>query len=291
MTEISKIKKNQNYTLTIVGTPIGNSMDLSPRGIEAFEKADIILCEDTRVTKKLSKIRNFRVQKLISFNEYNEVKKIDLILEQINCGKKVVLCSDAGMPLISDPGYKLVTSCVENGIIVDVVPGPSSIITALVSSGLSSANFYFAGFPPRKKNDRLLKIKKLLNLETTIIWFESPKRVVVFLEELIQVFGNKKAVVARELTKIYQEVLRDDLCSLLVELKLRKQIKGEFIILLENFKPSHEEKIDDDTKKEIKKLLEFETLKSVVKKISNERDYPRNIIYDQALKIKGGEIE
>ena len=249
MTEISKIKKNQNYTLTIVGTPIGNCMDLSPRGIEAFEKADIILCEDTRVTKKLSKIRNFRVQKLISFNEYNEVKKIDLILEQINCGKKVVLCSDAGMPLISDPGYKLVTACVDNGIIVDVVPGPSSIITALVSSGLSSANFYFAGFPPRKKNDRLLKIRKLINLETTIIWFESPRRVVVFLEELIQVFGNKKAVVARELTKIYQEVLRDDLCSLLVELKLRKQIKGEFIILLENFKPSHEKKIDDDTKK------------------------------------------
>lgn len=291
MTEISKIKKNQNYTLTIVGTPIGNSMDLSPRGIEAFEKADIILCEDTRVTKKLSKIRNFRVQKLISFNEYNEVKKINLVLEQINCGKKVVLCSDAGMPLISDPGHKLVTTCVDNGIIVDVVPGPSSIITALVSSGLSSANFYFAGFPPRKKNERLLKIKKLLNLETTIIWFESPRRVVVFLEELIQIFGNKKAVVARELTKIYQEVLRDNLCSLVVELKLRKQIKGEFIILLENFKPSCEKNIDENTKKKIKKLLEFETLKSVVKKISNETDYPRNTIYNQALKIKGGEIE
>ncbi len=291
MTEISKIKKNQYYTLTIVGTPIGNSMDLSPRGIEAFEKADIILCEDTRVTKKLSKIRNFRVQKLISFNEYNEVKKINLVLEQINCGKKVVLCSDAGMPLISDPGHKLVTTCVDNGIVVDVIPGPSSIITALVSSGLSSANFYFAGFPPRKKNDRLLKIKKLLNLETTIIWFESPRRVVVFLEELIQIFGNRKAVVARELTKIYQEVLRDNLCSLVVELKLRKQIKGEFIILLENFRPSCEKKIDENTKKEIKKLLEFETLKSVVKKISKETDYPKNTIYNQALKIKGGEIE
>ena len=287
MTEISKIKKNKNYTLTIVGTPIGNSMDLSPRGIEAFEKADIILCEDTRVTKKLSKIRNFRVQKLISFNEYNEVKKIDLILDKINCGKQVVLSSDAGMPLISDPGYKLVTACVDNGIIVDVVPGPSSIITALVSSGLSSANFYFAGFPPRKKNDRLLKIKKLLNLETTIIWFESPRRVVVFLEELIQIFGNRKAVVARELTKVYQEVLRDNLCSLVVELKLKEQIKGEFIILLENFKPSHEKKIDDVTKKEIKKLLEFETLKSVVKKISNATNYSKNIIYNEALKIKG----
>ena len=287
MSEISKTKENKNYTLTIVGTPIGNSMDLSPRGIEAFEKADIILCEDTRVTKKLSKIRNFRVQKLISFNEYNEVKKIDLILDKINCGKQVVLSSDAGMPLISDPGYKLVTACVDNGIIVDVVPGPSSIITALVSSGLSSANFYFAGFPPRKKNDRLLKIKKLLNLETTIIWFESPRRVVVFLEELIQVFGNRKAVVARELTKVYQEVLRDNLCSLVVELKLKEQIKGEFIILLENFKPSHEKKIDDVTKKEIKKLLEFETLKSVVTKISSETDYPKNIIYNEALKIKG----
>ena len=287
MTEISKTKENKNYTLTIVGTPIGNSMDLSPRGIEAFEKADIILCEDTRVTKKLSKIRNFRVQKLISFNEYNEVKKIDLILDKINCGKQVVLSSDAGMPLISDPGYKLVTACVDNGIIVDVVPGPSSIITALVSSGLSSANFYFAGFPPRKKNDRLLKIKKLLNLETTIIWFESPRRVVVFLEELIQIFGNRKAVVARELTKVYQEVLRDNLCSLVVELKLRKQIKGEFIILLENFKPSREKKLDDVTKKEIKKLLEFETLKSVVTKISSETDYPKNIIYNEALKIKG----
>ena len=287
MTEISKIKSNQNYTLTIVGTPIGNSMDLSPRGIEAFEKADIILCEDTRVTRKLSKIRNFRIQKLISFNEYNEGKKINLILDKIYCGKKVVLSSDAGMPLISDPGYKLVMACVDNGIIVDVVPGPSSIITALVSSGLSSANFYFAGFPPRKKNDRLLKIKKLLNLETTIIWFESPRRVVVFLEELIQIFGNRKAVVARELTKVYQEVLRNNLCSLVVELKLRKQIKGEFIILLENFKPSHEKKIDDVTKKEIKKLLEFETLKSVVKKISNETDYPKNTIYNEALKIKG----
>ena len=287
MSEISKTKENKNYTLTIVGTPIGNSMDLSPRGIEAFEKADIILCEDTRVTKKLSKIRNFRVQKLISFNEYNEVKKIDLILDKINCGKQVVLSSDAGMPLISDPGYKLVTACVDNGIIVDVVPGPSSIITALVSSGLSSANFYFAGFPPRKKNDRLLKIKKLLNLETTIIWFESPRRVVVFLEELIQIFGNRKAVVARELTKVYQEVLRDNLCSLVVELKLRKQIKGEFIILLENFKPSREKKLDDVTKKEIKKLLEFETLKSVVKKISNATNYSKNIIYNEALKIKG----
>ena len=286
MSEISKIKNNENYTLIIVGTPIGNSMDLSPRGIEAFERADIILCEDTRVTKKLSKIRNFRIQKLISFNEYNESKKIDLILDKINCGKRVVLCSDAGMPLISDPGYKLIKACVDNGIIIDVVPGPSSVITALVSSGLSSANFYFAGFPPRKKNDRLLKIKKLIDIETTIIWFESPKRVVVFLEELIQIFGNRKAVVARELTKVYQEILRDDLCSLVDELKLRKQLKGEFVILLNGFRPSREKKINDEIKEEIKKLLKFETLKSVVKKISSETDYSKNTIYNEALKIK-----
>ena len=151
MSRITKIKNNSCHTLKIIGTPIGNSMDLSPRGIEAFEQADFILCEDTRVTKKLSQLRNFKIQKLISFNEFNESRKINSVISKIISGKNVVLSSDAGMPLVSDPGFKLVNACIENNIIIDVVPGPSAIITALVSSGLSSANFYYAGFPSRKK--------------------------------------------------------------------------------------------------------------------------------------------
>ncbi len=286
MSRNTKIKNSSCHTLKIIGTPIGNTMDLSPRGIEAFEQADFILCEDTRVTKKLSQLRNFRVQKLISFNEFNESRKINSIISKINSGKNVVLSSDAGMPLISDPGFKLVNACIENNIIIDVIPGPSAIITALVSSGLSSANFYYAGFPSRKKSDRLLKIRKLINLETTIIWFISPKRVVVFLEELITVFGNRKAVVARELTKFFQEILRDDLNSLVSELKLREIVKGEFVILLEGFNPSQKAEINEDIKKKIKLLLKFETLRSVVEKISNETGLSKKAIYDEALKIK-----
>ena len=286
MSRITKIKNNSCHTLKIIGTPIGNSMDLSPRGIEAFEQADFILCEDTRVTKKLSQLRNFRIQKLISFNEFNESRKINSVIKKIISGKNVVLSSDAGMPLVSDPGFKLVNACIENNIIIDVVPGPSAIITALVSSGLSSANFYYAGFPSRKKNDRLLKIKKLLNLESTIIWFESPKRVVVFLEELLMIFGNRKAVVARELTKAFQEILRNDLNSLITNLKSRDNIKGEFVILLEGFTPLRKEVITQDIKKKIKTLLEFDTLKSVVNKIANETNIQKKIIYSEALKIK-----
>ena len=288
MSRITKIKNSSCHTLKIIGTPIGNSMDLSPRGIEAFEQADFILCEDTRVTKKLSQLRNFKIQKLISFNEFNESRKINSVISKIISGKNVVLSSDAGMPLVSDPGFKLVNACIENNIIIDVVPGPSAIITALVSSGLSSANFYYAGFPSKKKNDRLLKMKKLLNLESTIIWFESPKRVVVFLEELLMVFGNRKAVVARELTKAYQEILRNDLNSLIVNLKSRDSIKGEFVVLLEGFKPLRKKIITQDIRKKIKTLLEIETLKSVVNKISNETNYPKKIIYNEAIKIKDG---
>jgi len=288
MSKITKIKNETCHTLRIIGTPIGNSMDLSQRGIEAFEQADFILCEDTRITKKLSQLRNFKIQKLISFNEFNESRKINFIISKINSGKNVVLSSDAGMPLVSDPGFKLVNACIENNIIIDVVPGPSAIITALVSSGLSSANFYYAGFPSRKKNDRLLKIKKLLNLESTIIWFESPKRVVVFLEELLTIFGNRKAVVARELTKTFQEVLRDDLNSLIINLKSRDSIKGEFVILLEGFTQLREKVITQDIKEKIKILIEFETLKSVVNKIASETNIPKKIIYSEALKIKHG---
>ena len=129
-------------------------------------------------------------------------------------------------------------------------------------------------------------MKKLLNLESTIIWFESPKRVVVFLEELLTIFGNRKAVVARELTKAFQEILRNDLISLIKILKSRDNIKGEFVILLEGFKPLRKEVITPNIKKEIKTLLEFDTLKSVVNKIANETNIQKKIIYSEALKIK-----
>ena len=286
MNNDAKLKTEPSGVLIIVGTPIGNSMDLSDRGIEAFVNADLVLAEDTRVTKKLSRIRNFRIKKLVSFNDYNENKKLSLVIKKIKEGNNVVLSSDAGMPLISDPGYKLVNECLKNDIIIDVVPGPSSIITAIVTSGLTTNNFYFAGFPIKKKQARINSLSKLAEINTTIIWFESPKRILSFLSELIIVFGNRQAVVARELTKLYQEILRDDLVSLISLLEKKKRLKGEYVVLIEGNKNLNINKIDDSILNKIDILLKTESVRSVVNILIKETNLPKKLIYNEVLKIK-----
>ena len=282
----AKLKTKPIGMLIIVGTPIGNSMDLSPRGIEAFENADLILSEDTRVTKKLSKIRDFKIKKLISFNDFNESEKLSLVVKKIKDGNNVVLSSDAGMPLISDPGYKLVNECLKNDIIIDVVPGPSSIITAIVTSGLATNNFYFAGFPIKKKQARINSLSKLAKINTTIIWFESPKRILSFLNELVIIFGNRQAVVARELTKIYQEILRNDLVSLISQLEKKTRLKGEYVVLLEGSNDLKINKIDDYILNTINKLLKTKSVRSVVNILVKETNLPKNLIYNEVLKVK-----
>ena len=284
----AKLKTNPIGMLIIVGTPIGNSMDLSARGIEAFEKADLVLAEDTRVAKKLSKIRNFKIKKLVSFNNYSENKKISLVIKKIEKGNNVVLSSDAGMPLISDPGYKLVSECLKNDIMIDVVPGPSAIITAIVTSGLATNNFYFAGFPIKKKKARIESLSKLTEINATILWFESPKRVLSFLNELVIVFGNRQAVVARELTKLYQEILRNDLLSLISELEKRKHLKGEYVILIEGRNNFKNNKIDDNISNKIDILLKTKSVRSVVNILVKETKLPKNHIYNEVLKVKDG---
>ena len=288
MNNDAKLKKKPFGMLIIVGTPIGNSMDLSARGIEAFEKADLVLAEDTRVAKKLSKIRNFKIKKLVSFNNYNENKKVSLIIKKIESGYNVVLSSDAGMPLISDPGYKLVSECLKNDIMIDVVPGPSAIITAIVTSGLATNNFYFAGFPIKKKKARIESLSKLTEINATILWFESPKRVLSFLNELVIVFGNRQAVVARELTKLYQEILRNDLLSLISELEKRKYLKGEYVILIEERNNFKNNKINDNISNKIDTLLKTKSVRSVVNILVKETKLPKNHIYNEVLKIKDG---
>ena len=282
----AKLKTKQIGMLIIVGTPIGNSMDLSPRGIEAFENADLILSEDTRVTKKLSKIRDFKIKKLISFNDFNESEKLSLVVKKIKDGNNVVLSSDAGMPLISDPGYKLVNECLKNDIIIDVVPGPSSIITAIVTSGLATNNFYFAGFPIKKKQARINSLSKLAKINTTIIWFESPKRILSFLNELVIIFGNRQAVVARELTKLYQEILRNDLVSLISQLEKKTRLKGEYVILIEGNNDLKINKIDDNILNKINILLKTKSVRSVVNILVKETNLPKNLIYNAVLKVK-----
>ena len=286
MNNDAKLKTKPNGVLIIVGTPIGNSMDLSARGIESFEEADLVLAEDTRVTKKLSKIRNFKIKKLVSFNDFNESRKLSLVISKIKDGNNIVLSSDAGMPLISDPGYKLVNECLKNDIMIDVVPGPSSIITAIVTSGLATNNFYFAGFPIKKKQARINSLSKLVELNTTIIWFESPKRILSFLNELVSVFGNRQAVIARELTKLYQEILRNDLVSLISQLEKKTSLKGEYVILIEGNKDLNINKIDDNIINRINILLKNKSVRSVVNILIKETNMSKKLIYNEVLKIK-----
>ena len=282
----AKLKYNQYGVLRIVGTPIGNLMDLSPRGIETFQKTDFIVCEDTRVTKKLAKLRGFSIKTLISLNDFNETKKLTLIVDKIKQGNDVILTCDAGMPLISDPGYKLVSKCIENKIQIDVIPGPSAIISALVVSGLAPNNFFFAGFPPKKKKRRIDSLKKLLEIDATLIWFESPKRVLSFLTELLSTFGNRQTVIAKELTKLYQEILRNDLKSIICNLEKRKILKGEYVILLEGKKEIIVNEINIDVQKKIYDLIKTNTTRSVVNTIVEDTNLPKNIVYKEILKIK-----
>ena len=281
-----KLKENSNGSLTIIGTPIGNIMDLSPRAINKFKEADLVLCEDTRITKKLANLRNFKIKKLISFNNYNEKYKQKYVLDKIKEGKSIILTSDAGMPLISDPGFNLLKECIENNINVETVPGPSASVAALVVSGLSTNNFYFAGFPNKKKHSRINDLKQLININATLIWFESPKRLLVFLKDLKLVFGNRKAVIVKELTKLYEEVLRGDLFDLITEIEKRKRLKGEYVILLEKPVIPNIRLVNDDIKNQINTLLKTKSLRSVVETLVKKTNLPKNIIYSAALKIK-----
>ena len=281
-----KLKESPSGSLTIIGTPIGNIMDLSPRAINKFKEADLVLCEDTRITKKLANLRSFEIKKLVSFNNYNEKYKQKYVLDKIKEGNNVVLTSDAGMPLISDPGFSLLKECIENNVKIETVPGPSASISALVVSGLSTQNFYFAGFPNKKKLARINDLKQLININATLIWYESPKRLLGFLKDLKLVFGNRKAVIVKELTKLYEEVLRGNLFDLITEIEKRKQLKGEYVVLLEKPVISNIKFVNDDIKNQINTLLETKSLRSVVEILVNKTNLPKNIIYNAALEIK-----
>ena len=281
-----QLKETPSGSLTIIGTPIGNIMDLSPRAINKFKEADLVLCEDTRITKKLANLRNFEIKKLVSFNNYNEKYKQKYVLDKIKEGNNVVLTSDAGMPLISDPGFSLLKECIENNVKIETVPGPSASISALVVSGLSTQSFYFAGFPNKKKLARINDLKQLININATLIWYESPKRLLGFLKDLKLVFGNRKAVIVKELTKLYEEVLRDDLFNLITEIENRKRLKGEYVVVVEKPFISKTKFVNDDIKNQINTLLETKPLRSVVETLVNKTNLPKNVIYNAALEIK-----
>lgn len=213
--------------LYIIATPIGNLGDITLRSLEVLKLVDGIICEDSRRTAIL--LNHYQIKKpLLILNDYNEAKNVEPILERLRSGQNLALVSDAGTPLISDPGYKLVRECLAQNIAVDSLPGPSSVITALTLSGLPPDKFLFVGYPPEKSGKRTKWLEDLKKADGTVIIFVSPYKILTTLTDMKEVFGDIEVILAHELTKIHQSVEKKNISNWLEDLK---SPKGEYILL------------------------------------------------------------
>jgi len=218
--------------LYVVATPIGNLEDITLRALRILKEADLILVEDTRKTGLFLKRLNIPKKTLLSFYEHNEAERTPRIIEYLKQGRNIALVTSSGTPLISDPGFKLVKKCIEEGMPFTCLPGASSVISALVLSGSPPDSFLFLGFLPRKRGKRTKKLQELKDLAFTIIFFESPHRLVKTLIEVRRVLGERNCCVCREITKLYEETIRGGLSEVINNISGRK-IKGESTVVLE----------------------------------------------------------
>ena len=217
--------------LYVVPTPIGNLSDISIRALDTLREVDLILSEDTRVAAKL--LNHYDIRKpLRAYHSHNEHRTVEQIIVELQSGKKIALISDAGTPSISDPGYLLINACIERDIMIECLPGPTALITALVVSGLPAHRFYFEGFLPHKKG-RNTRINFLKTLDDTIIFYESPHRIIRTVKQLAEALGHdRKSCLCRELTKLHEEVFRGSLGDLEIWLINKVSIKGELVLIV-----------------------------------------------------------
>ena len=226
--------------LILCATPIGNLEDMSPRAQRTIDDADVLACEDTRHTRKLLTHFGLTPDRLMTYNEANERRQTDELVKLISSGMRVVLVSDAGTPGLSDPGYRLVQAAAEAGFPVEVVPGPNAAVSALVISGLPTGRFVFEGFLPRKSSERIRHLEALVDEPRTMVFYESPHRVEACLADLVAVFGTRPGALARELTKMYEEVRRGTLPELLAGIATEPP-RGEIVIVVGGAVHGHRE--------------------------------------------------
>jgi 16S rRNA (cytidine1402-2'-O)-methyltransferase len=216
--------------LYVCATPIGNLEDVTLRLLRVLSEVDLIAAEDTRRTRKLLTAHNIRAR-LTAYHQGNEHKETSPLVARIRSGEHIALVSDGGMPGISDPGYRLITACIAENLPVEVVPGPSSVLTALVLSGLPTARFAFEGFLPKAGGEKLARLSALAADERTLVFFEAPARVRPTLEAMLSALGDRRIAVVRELTKVHEQVLRGSLSQMLTELE--DDLLGEIVLVVE----------------------------------------------------------
>jgi len=280
-----KDRSSQIYppALYLVATPIGNLGDITLRALEVLKQADLIACEDTRESSKL--LSHYGISKpLLSYNDHNGAQRRPAIIDALKNGQRVALISDAGTPLISDPGYKLVREVVQLGLQVTTLPGASSVLSALCLSALPTDRFLFAGFLPPKKEAALTELRTLAATPATLVLFESARRLLQTLPLLREVLGNRQAAVVRELTKLFEEARRGTLEELIAHYTKEGEPKGEVVIVVGP--PDEQESLsEDELKRQLALLLREHSVKEAAAIMAEQTGKPRKELYALALKM------
>ena len=269
--------------LYLVATPIGNLNDITLRAIEVLKQVDIIAAEDTRHTLKLLNHLNIK-KPLISYYREIEKTKSEILIKKILEGKNIALVSDAGTPAISDPGEEIVSEAIKNNIEIHPIPGACAFVNALICSGLNTKEFIFIGFLPTNNKEKKEKLNKLKNENKTLIFYESPHKIKITLENMLEIFGNRKIVLAKEISKIHEEFIRGTIDEVLEK---SKEIKGEIVILIEGTK-QEDEKIKFLNSLSLEEHYQYYSKqqldkKEIIKKIAKDRSKNKNEIYQYFL--------
>jgi len=267
-------------TLYIVGTPIGNLKDITLRALEVLKSVDRIYCEDTRVSKKLLSHYGIHTP-LKAYHDHSGEKTELAIIDTLKEGKEIALISDAGMPLISDPGFQLIKACQREGLKTTVVPGASSVIAGLALSGMTPDRFMFGGFLPAKSGARQTFLKSFYGIEGTLIFFETARRLIKSLEDVRIIFGDVEISVCREMTKIYEEARRGPLSDI-IDHYTQSPPKGEIVLLIESRKPPSTLNVEDELRLALKTLK----TKDAAEHVANLTGLPKKDLYAQALALK-----
>lgn len=282
----------KNGVLYVVATPIGNLGDISARALKVLAEVNLIAAEDTRHSRTL--LVHFGIDtKMLALHEHNEYQAMERVIGHLKSGEAVALISDAGTPLISDPGFALVRECHHQGITVSPIPGPSAAIAALSASGMASDSFVFQGFPSRNKGARRSEFEGLSHESRTMLFYESSHRVRVCLQDMAEIFGaDRPAVLARELTKLHETILHSTLGSLCEVLEQDPmQCKGEFVLIVGGQTQDQGDGISQEVEKALKLLMQELPLKqaaSLTAKLTGEK---KNRLYQHGLRLQGGDSE
>lgn len=268
--------------LYVVGTPIGNLGDFSPRAVETLESVDFIAAEDTRVTLKL--LNHFGIKKeMVSYFEHNKSERGDVIISRLANGETCAICTDAGMPAISDPGEDLVKLCHENNIDVESVPGPTAFATALAISGMNTRKFTFEGFLSANKKERREELEELVNEKRTMVFYEAPHKLTQTLKDMYEVFGERDIALVKEITKVHENVVRTDLKTASTMFDEEKP-KGEFVVIVDGKKIEEKEISFDKAVEEAKRLMaDGMSTNAAAKEVAKITSFKKNDIYKALL--------